>query len=160
MANLPALQIQRAGPEHAEAVRDLVRAAYARWVPIIGREPLPMTADYAQAVRAHHIDLFHANGEFVALIEYLAHADHLFIENIAIAPAHQRQGLGRILLAHAEAMACKANLAQLRLLTNEAMVANIPLYRSEGFAVDRTESRPQLGATVYMSKTLPRLRAP
>lgn len=31
----------------AEAVTALTRMAYAKWVPVIGREPLPMKTDHA-----------------------------------------------------------------------------------------------------------------
>jgi hypothetical protein len=30
-------------------VRDITRAAYTKWVAVIGREPKPMTANYEQA---------------------------------------------------------------------------------------------------------------
>jgi len=40
-----------------EIIRNLTRAAYAKWVPLIGREPRPMTADYDAAIRAHRFDL-------------------------------------------------------------------------------------------------------
>ena len=55
------MRIKRAGPQDAEAVRRLVREAYAQWVPVIGREPMPMKADYEQAVRDHEIDLLYAD---------------------------------------------------------------------------------------------------
>ena len=45
--------IKRAGPEEADDIRALTRKAYAPWVDIVGREPLPMTADYDKAVREH-----------------------------------------------------------------------------------------------------------
>jgi GNAT superfamily N-acetyltransferase len=45
---MPALSFRRAAP--AATMRALARAAYARWIPVIGREPTPMTADYDRAV--------------------------------------------------------------------------------------------------------------
>jgi len=54
---MPALTFRRAGPADAAAVRDLTRAAYAKWCAVIGREPKPMTTDYDRAVRDHLIDL-------------------------------------------------------------------------------------------------------
>lgn len=38
-------QIRRATTDDAPTVGLLTRAAYAKWVPVIGREPLPMKAD-------------------------------------------------------------------------------------------------------------------
>lgn len=46
----------------AAAIRALTRQAYAKWTPVIGREPLPMTADYEQAVLRHRFDLLYAGG--------------------------------------------------------------------------------------------------
>ena len=53
----------------ALAIRELTRAAYAKWVPVIGREPMPMSADYDRAVREHRIDLLYAGDTLAALIE-------------------------------------------------------------------------------------------
>ena len=47
------LPLRRARVEDAAAIRALSRAAYGKWVPLIGREPKPMTADYGKAVREH-----------------------------------------------------------------------------------------------------------
>ncbi len=148
---MPPFHIRRATPQDASLVRQLTRAAYAKWVPILGREPLPMVADYDRAVRDHHIDLLYDGGELVALIECIPHPDHLFIENLAIAPGHQGRGLGRLLLTHAQCAAQTAGLAQLRLLTNQAMTGNVRFYLSAGFTLDRTEPF-RGGTTVYMSQ--------
>ena len=75
-------------------------------------------------------------------------------ENIAVLPQYQGQGLGRHLLSHAEEKVRKATLRELRLLTNQAFAANIRLYESVGFRIDRTEPFAGGGTTVYMSKTI------
>ena len=43
--------IRRAGPDDVDALRAIATAAYQKYVPRIGQNPAPMTADYAQAVR-------------------------------------------------------------------------------------------------------------
>ena len=48
--------LRRATPSDAAAVRDLTWAAYAKWVVVLGREPLPMTADYEEA--SPHLGVF------------------------------------------------------------------------------------------------------
>ena len=152
------IQIIRATPADAKAIRQLVRDAYAKWVPLLGREPLPMLADYDLAVREHEVDLAYVEGQLAALIEMIVKPDHLFIENVAVAPTHQGRGLGRHLLAHAERRARELGVAQLRLLTAEVMNSNILLYQSVGYAIDRTE--PFMGGfTVYMSKDLSEAQA-
>ena len=147
-------KIRRAGPPDADAVRRLVREAYAQWVPLIGREPMPMQADYDKAVRDHEIDLVHAGGELVALIEMIVLPDQLYIENIAVSPRRQRKGLGRFLLSHAERKARDAGLPKLGLLTNQAFASNVRLYQSVGYRIDRTELFSNGSTAVYMSKRL------
>ena len=154
MSNVAGLRIGRAGPADADAVRRLTRDAYAQWIPVIGREPLPMKADYEKAVREHEIDLLYADDRLVALIEVFLMSDHLFIENIAVSPEHQGRGLGRHLLRHAEAKARAAGLPTLRLLTNQAFATNVRLYQAIGFRIDRTEPHFGGGTTVHMSKEL------
>jgi ribosomal protein S18 acetylase RimI-like enzyme len=154
MSTAPEIEICRAAPEDLAVIRALVRAAYAKWVPLIGREPMPMKADYERALREHRIDLLRADGEIAGLIETMLREDHLWIENVVVAPHLQGRGLGRCLLAHAESEAVAAGRAALRLLTNAAFEANIALYQRVGYRIDRCEEFSGGGITVYMSKRL------
>ena len=52
------IELRQARKEDADAIRSLTRDAYAKWVPIIGREPLPMSANYNEALEKHRFDLF------------------------------------------------------------------------------------------------------
>lgn len=153
MNNSLQVQLARATPADASAVRQLVRDAYAKWVPLMGREPMPMLADYDLAVQAHEVDLAYMEGALAAVIEIIVHPDHLFIENLAVASGYQGRGLGRYLLAHAEARARELARPTLRLLTAQEMAGNVQLYQSVGFQIERTE--PFKGSfTVHMSKQL------
>ncbi|HTB35474.1 MAG TPA: GNAT family N-acetyltransferase [Reyranella sp.] len=151
-----AWEMRRAVASDAPAVRALTREAYAKWVPLIGREPKPMTADYAEAVRSHRIDLLHLDGVLAALIETIAETDYLLIENVAVAPAFQGRGLGRKLMAHAEQIAASSGFGETRLYTNKLFADNIALYRRLGYRIDREEVLT-IGVAVHMSKPL---RAP
>jgi ribosomal protein S18 acetylase RimI-like enzyme len=149
----PAAEIRSAIPQDADMIREVVRAAYAKWVPLIGREPLPMKADYQRAVREHPIAILHVGGKMVGLIEMILQPDHLWIENVAVMPENQGRGMGRQLLAHADRIAAEAGRAEIRLLTNAAFEANIALYKRVGYAIERQE--PFMGGVaVFMSKTL------
>ena len=146
--------VRRATAADAATVRELTRAAYAKWVPILGREPRPMTADYDAVLRDHLVDLLHVGGEAMALIEMAPTADHLLIVNVAVVPAQQGRGHGRALMAHAEEVALSLNLREVRLYTNALFAENLRLYNRLGYRVDREEQHPQFGVAVHMSKRL------
>ena len=148
------LSFRRAEAADAAAVRALTRAAYAKWVPVIGREPKPMTADYAKAVRLNRIDLGYLGEELAGLIETIDRSDHLLIENVAVAPARHGQGIGRALMAHAETVARAAGYRELRLYTNQRFETNVRLYLRLGYRIDREEEVAGLGVGVFMSKAL------
>ena len=65
----PDLAIRPAVAADVARIRALTRAAYAKWVAVIGREPLPMQADYEWALREHAIDLLIVGGALAGLIE-------------------------------------------------------------------------------------------
>jgi ribosomal protein S18 acetylase RimI-like enzyme len=148
-----ATKLQQAVASDAAAVRELTRAAYAKWVPVIGREPMPMAADYDRAVREHRIDLLYLDDSLAALIETIAHTDHLLIQNVAVSPQFQGRGFGRQLLAHAEQLAAALGHGEIRLYTNKAFAANLELYGKLGYEVDREEEFKG-GIAVHMSKRL------
>ncbi|HEY3145388.1 MAG TPA: GNAT family N-acetyltransferase [Dongiaceae bacterium] len=148
------LVFRRAGPEDAETVRDLTHAAYAKWVPVIGRRPKPMNADYDHAVRAHLIELAYLDGELAGLIELIPAEDHLLLENLAVAPAHQKQGIGRRLMARVEALARARGLKLVRLYTNKAFTSNLEFYQKLGYALEREEALPKGGFLVHFVKTV------
>jgi len=115
-------QMRRAVIADAAAVQELTCKAYAKWAPLIGREPMPMRADHVATLREHLVDLLYVEGQLAALIEMIPAADHLLIENVAVLPALQGRGLGRRLMAHAEALAVSLGLREMRLYTNKELL--------------------------------------
>lgn len=148
------IEVRQAVASDAPAIRELTRAAYAKWVAVIGREPKPMTADYDEALRKHRIDLLSLDGELAALVETIAEPDHLLVENVAVAPGFQGRGLGRHLMAHAEQLAVALGYGQIRLYTNKLFAENVQLYGRLGYRVDREEVLAG-GTAVHMSKLIP-----
>jgi len=112
-----------------------------------------MQADYERAVREHQFDLLVEHGRILGLIETMRRADHLWIENLAVAPEARGRGLGRRLLAGAEDKARAGGFLEVRLSTNAAFETNVAFYRRGGFVVDREEAFAH-ALVVYMSKRL------
>ena len=146
--------LRRAIISDAVRVRELSRAAYAKWVPLIGREPLPMAADYDRAVVEHIIDLLEENGQLLALIETIPQKDHLLIENIAVRPDQQGKGVGDRLLAHAEELARSMGLKEIRLYTNSAFASNIAFYAKRGYKEYQRGGVVPGTVTVFMKKRI------
>jgi ribosomal protein S18 acetylase RimI-like enzyme len=147
------MELRQATPADAAAIRELTREAYAKWVPLIGREPKPMTANYDEAVARHRFDLLYVDGTLAALIETIRERDHLLVENVAVSPSFQGRGLGRRLMVHAEVLARELGFDTIRLYTNQRFAENIALYRRLGYQVDREED-VKVGVVVHMSKRL------
>ena len=125
--------LRPAEPEDAAAVGDLVRASYSKYVERIGREPAPMLEDYVALVRAGEVWVLAEGGEVLGVLVMRPAEDHLFVDNVAVAPGHQGRGLGRELVAFAEARARRDGLPEVRLYTNEKMHENLTVYARLGF---------------------------
>jgi|tagenome__1003787_1003787.scaffolds.fasta_scaffold20744530_3 N-acetylglutamate synthase-like GNAT family acetyltransferase len=146
--------LRRATSADAGTVRALTRLAYAKWVPLIGREPKPMTADYRRAIIEHIVDLYEHDGQLCALIELIPMSDHLLIENIAVHPDHHGEGLGDKLLEHAEQQAHSLGFNEIRLYTNAAFASNLAFYAKRGYTEYERETFAPGVVAVHMYKAI------
>lgn len=154
MTNSPnKIVTRRATPADAEPILALTEAAYDKYVPLLGRKPQPMTANYHQMAAEHPIWLLYLNDQLIGVLALICEADALLIYSVSVNPAYQKQGFGRFLLALAEQQAQQNGYSCLRLYTNALMVENITLYKRVGYKETGRES--YLGSTiVHMAKQL------
>jgi ornithine cyclodeaminase len=136
----PAPALRPATAADLPALRRLARRAYSRYVARIGARPGPMDADRAAAVAAGRVHVVGGDSPAAAVV-LAPHADHLEVAEVTVDPAAQGTALGRRLLAHAEAVARDAGLAEVRLHTNARMAENLALYDRLGFTVERRARR-------------------
>jgi ribosomal protein S18 acetylase RimI-like enzyme len=127
-------EIVQAARGDARAVAECVRAAYAHHVERIGREPAPMTADYEALIDAGEVWVARAGEDVAGVLVLRPQPPALLLENIAVDPGRQRQGLGRGLMAFAEDRARAEGLAEVVLYTNERMTENLRFYPALGYA--------------------------
>ena len=145
--------IRQAGSRDVASITALVDAAYAPYVPRIGRAPAPMTADYAGLVAAGEVWVAAEGDDVVGVLVIRTAADVLELENVAVEPAHQGHGHGRALIAFAEERSRELGLRTVALYTNEAMRENLALYPRLGYV--ETDRRVEDGyRRVYFEKTL------
>jgi ribosomal protein S18 acetylase RimI-like enzyme len=146
-------KIRKASLEDAEAISALTDAAYAKYIPLIGRKPQPMTADYSKMVVENSIWLLSAENQLVGVLVLIHEPENILIYSVAIKPEYQKQGLGRRLLAWAEQQAIQDGYKSIRLYTNERFEDNILLYHHLGY--QETSKEPFLNSTlVHMAKKL------
>jgi GNAT superfamily N-acetyltransferase len=151
----PEWMIRRATPADGQTVRQITDLAYARYLPLLGRKPQPMTADHLTMIIEHEVWLLEEGGRPLAVLELIMEPGCVLIYSVAVCPEYQRRGDGRRLLAWAETEASRAGLDRLRLYTNALMEDNLRLYARLGY--EETGREPSMGSTlVHRAKQVPR----
>ncbi|HZU90467.1 MAG TPA: GNAT family N-acetyltransferase [Stellaceae bacterium] len=115
-----------------------------------------MRDDYGRLIGAGAVWVFEAaDGAVAGLVVLLAKADHLLLDNVAVRPERQGEGIGRTLIAFAEAEARRRGYGEIRLYTHAKMAENIVLYERLDFV--ETGRGQQAGYDrVFMTKSLGR----
>jgi len=146
-------RIRAATAADAAAIAAIVDQAYRHYIARIGKPPGPMVDEYAARVSEGAVWVSEEGAVIVSIIGLLPAPDYLLLDNIAVSPARQGVGLGRRLLAFAEAEALQRGYREIRLYTHQTMVENQRLYASLGY--EETERGTQAGYDrVFMRKRL------
>jgi GNAT superfamily N-acetyltransferase len=145
--------LRRARPDEAEKIAAFQRAAYARNRAILGVEPIPLQADYAEILRRYEVWLRGEEETTTGILILESRPDDLLIWSIATAPEARRSGIGNELLAAAENRARELRKNIIRLYTGELLVDNVAWYQRRGYAIERTEAMSDR-RVVHMKKTL------
>src|SRR5262245_37027847 len=125
--------IRRATISDLAAIRQLINDAYEKYIERIGRPPAPMIADYAAALAHSRVWVLETDDAVVGALVTEDRGDHLLLETIAVAPAAQGSGYGRLLLDRAGRDAAELGRTEVRLYTNEAMTENLTFYPRHGY---------------------------
>jgi ribosomal protein S18 acetylase RimI-like enzyme len=148
--------IRSATADDAARIGAIAHAAFAKYVPRIGREPSPMVADFDAEIAAHRIVVIETAGKVSGYMIAWPEADAYLIDNIAVDPACQGEGLGRRLMEYAAAEANRLRLRALRLYTNVLMIENLSMYAHLGFVETHRATTAKGFNVVYMRRSLPR----
>jgi ribosomal protein S18 acetylase RimI-like enzyme len=147
------MTVRKAMAGDREAIEGVVAAAYEPYPASIGVRPMPMDEDYGEVVARGDTWVAERDGAVVGVLVLAAEAEALLIENVAVDPARQGEGIGRALLAHAEDEARSRGIGVLRLYTNVKMVGNIDLYERLGYRETRRGGEAGF-ARVFMQRIL------
>ncbi len=92
-----------------------------------------MLDDYAARVSEGVVWVIEEGSTIAGGVVVLPRPDYLLLDNIAVAPARQGTGLGRRLLAFAEAEAVRRGYREIRLYTHRTITENQRLYAAIGY---------------------------
>lgn len=126
-------EIRPAEAADVPTVKAVTDAAFEHYIERIGQVPQPMERDHAANVAAGRV--FVTGDPVVGLVVVEEHADHLYLDTIAVHPGAQGQGLGGRLLRFVEAHARASGLSEVRLCTNALMWENQEVYPKFGYEV-------------------------
>ena len=144
------LSLRRAGIGDLDAVRALQQAAYAHNRVLLGCEPLPLLADYAEIFRDYEVWLAELDGRLAGALILEPRAEDLLIWSVAANPDRQGVGLGKGLLLAAEVRARELGLNVVRLYTGAVLQHLIDWYGRHGYRVERIEQLSDRAITHMM----------
>jgi ribosomal protein S18 acetylase RimI-like enzyme len=147
------IAFRRATQVDLPAVEALQHAAYARNRRLLGVEPLPLQASYAEIFKTMEVWLAEEREELRGVLILEPRPDDLLIWSIAAAPDAQRQGIGHIMLDAAEVRAGQLNRTTMRLYTGAVLEGLIRWYHRHGYEIEREEALPDRHIT-HMIKQL------
>lgn len=145
--------IRLANTAEADAMRDVVHAAYGHYIARLGKPPGPMLDDYAQRIADEQAWVLEAGGQVAGILVLEEAPDGFLLDNIAVRPECQGKGYGRMLIEFAEAEARRRGFSEVRLYTHVLMTENIALYQRVGFVETHRVSEKGYDR-VYMTKRL------
>src|SRR5467141_3924644 len=146
-------RIRAATAADVPAIAEIVDQAYRHYIARMDKPPGPVLDDYAARVLEGVVWVLEEGAVIAGIIVLLPATDYLLLDNIAVSPARQGLGLGRRLLAFAEAEAVRRGYNEIRLYTHQKMVENQRLYASVGY--EETGRRTEAGYDrVFMGKQL------
>ncbi len=145
--------IRPAKPEDCAAVKQIAELAYAHYISRIGEKPAPMVADFDAHVARGEVSVVEVENEVQGFIIQHPKVDDWFVENLAVSPKVQDQGLGKALMAFAETEAQKRKKARVFLYTNAKMTESLDFYTRLGYAETHRVTEDGFHR-IYMEKRL------
>jgi ribosomal protein S18 acetylase RimI-like enzyme len=129
----PSLVVRGATSSDTAGATRCVCAAYLRYIERVGRQPAPMLNDYARVIAEHQVHVAARGDRIVGVLELVVTDEGFLLDSVAVDPEAQGAGVGRALLALAEAEAKRQGFASIYLMTHEKMTENQALYSRIGY---------------------------
>jgi len=145
--------IRTAKRSDVEHIASCVSAAYSHYLERMDKPPPPMIWDYEQVIQQRHVSVIERHNQIIGVIVLGTTDEGFLLDNVAVHPQYQGQGIGRMLLEFAEEQAREQGFKTIHLCTNVVMTENQAMYGKIGYC--EYERRHDNGySRVYMRKVL------
>jgi N-acetylglutamate synthase-like GNAT family acetyltransferase len=140
------IQIRRATPQDAPAIATVLRRVFLDYRHHLSREALvvvtPSAEEICQRMTEGTIWVALQEGEIVGTVGAIPKSDGAYLRSMAILPCARGQGIGKMLLQHAEAFAQEIAQNRVYLVTASFLNRSVRLYEKFGF--ERTDDPAEL----------------
>ena len=117
------------------AIKLIARKSFERYVPLIGKPPAPMNANFSGHVLKDTVFIAQSEKKQGSVLGYaivLQRDGEWLLDNNAVSPEAQGRGIGSALIAACETFLQKQGVQRYHLYTNEAMEQNLTWYPEIG----------------------------
>jgi predicted N-acetyltransferase YhbS len=148
------ISLRPVAPEDAAPVAALIRAAFAAQSAVTDPSPSALRvteADVMAHLRTGGGVVAEVAGTLIGSALWAAQNGALYVGRLAVVPSWRRRGLGRALVAAAEAAARKAGLPAVRLSTRLVLLDNRRLFVACGFVETTREAHPGYAEPTFVN---------
>jgi N-acetylglutamate synthase-like GNAT family acetyltransferase len=123
-------RIREAELSDADKIKDCIRESFEKYVPLIHKEPEPMTFNYADIIKEKSVFILEDDSKFVGAI-VLSDGDDSFmwLDILGVYNKYQHKGYGKKLIEFGEATMRKRGAKESRIKTNVKFEKTIEIYR-------------------------------
>ena len=118
------------------AIKLIARKSFERYVPLIGKPPAPMNADFSVHVLKATVFIAQSEKKQGSVLGYaiiLKRDGEWLLDNIVVSPEAQGRGVGSALIVACETFLQKRGVQRYHLYTNQTMEQNLACYPEIGF---------------------------
>ena len=133
------LQIRRATIQDAPEIFTCCVNAFKQYILEMDKAPAPMLTDYSVEIKQHDLFVAHEDdavtGFVLILPDEKIDADYMWLDVLAVDPAHQGKGIGRQLIDYAEYFMREQGKRECRLYTNVKFTNTKEIYLHCGYEI-------------------------
>lgn len=143
--------LRRARPDEGPQLAQIAAEAYGKYVGQLAEPPAPLLLDYDEVARAGRTHVAEDAAGLLGMVTVEPGSPHFVLRNLAVRPASQGKGIGRLLVALVEDLARTADQQGVRLWTRTEMSDNIAFYKSLDYVVTHFEQTAE-ASRVFLCK--------